>query len=112
LTTLALIAVALKIMTPPGFMISQTGAAFPLVICTGHMMAAAGPGRPYEKQNGPTHDAPCAFAGHAVATPPTSLDFSAPARLRFTFARDLPVADLAPGRGLAAPPPPSHAPPL
>jgi hypothetical protein len=111
LAVLALAAVALKVLIPSGFMVAQTRGSFPLVICTGH-----GPlnlsGRPdpiHGKKS--TSDAPCAFSGHVATTPPTSFVVSAavgPAYLAPAIDRR---GDLAPGRGLAAPPPPSQGPP-
>ena len=110
--TLAMIAVALKVLTPPGFMVASTQGALPLVICTGHGPLILGgskdPAAPAHKAS----DAPCAFA--AASTPPTpslAILVPAPLRLAADLAPTARGADQTPGRGLAAPPPPSHAPP-
>lgn len=118
--TLAMLAVALKVLVPAGFMASTAKVGgLPLVICTGagalQMAPAPSDGSdkhaPGEK---PAHDMPCAFAGHGLATPapdlapievaafPPALALAVPAR------PDSPT----PGRGLAAPPPPSRGPPI
>jgi hypothetical protein len=117
----AVLALALKVLIPPGFMMAPTpGTAPTLVICTGHgalegdaltpLRDAAGKKAPADKSS---HDAPCVFAGHGVAAPapetaPTEVAFLAPAAAP---ALPSPVGELIPGRGLAAPPPPSRGPP-
>ncbi len=112
LAVLALAALALKVLIPSGFMVAQTGGAFPLVICTGH-----GP-LDLSGQTDPLHgkksssDAPCAFSGHAATTPPPSLLIAAAVGLVYLAPAIDRRGDLVPGRGLAAPPPPSHGPPL
>jgi hypothetical protein len=87
-----------------------------LVICSGHglvTLAANGQLKPLKGKGAPVSrmDAPCVFAGHGLAMAPAlSAVVAAPAVI-------LPVgpaeraADLSPGRGLAAPPPPSQGPP-
>ena len=114
---LALIAVAMKILVPPGFMVGTADAGgragYPLVICTGHGPATApsdaGGKAPAQKSH---TDAPCSFAGQAqAASPPLLSPIPAPwMRLKtpLVFAQ----FDLVPGRGLAAPPPPSQGPPV
>ena len=114
---LALIAVAMKILVPPGFMLGPTDvtgrAGYPLVNCTGHGPATApidvGGKAPGQK---PRTDAPCSFAGQAqAASPPTLSQIAAPwvrVKTPLVFAQ----FDLVPGRGLAAPPPPSQGPPV
>ena len=111
--TLAILALALKILVPQGFMVADRGALFPLVICTGHgPMLVLPEGHDPSKTPEKKSDAPCAFAGSV--TPPTpslvaaiAEPYALPA-LRIAAIRS---NDTAPGRGLAAPPPPSHAPP-
>lgn len=114
---LALVGVVLKIIVPPGFMVGSVDAGgragYPLVICTGHGPAMApsdlGGKSPGQK---PRADSPCSFAGQAsAASPPILSPIAAPwVRLKtlLVFAH----FDLAPGRGLAAPPPPSQGPPV
>lgn len=110
---LALLALAVKVAVPAGFMVAAPGAGvgFPLVICTGHGPVLAHPaGEKGDSKAKP--DAPCAFAGQsaaaetAVAAPvggPVYWLAVAPNQIRTTPT---------PGRGLAAPPPPSQAPPV
>jgi hypothetical protein len=115
--TLAALAVMLKVLIPAGFMPGPvTGANFPLVLCTGHGVVATnmaevqGKKAPADK---PASDAPCVFAGHGTAAPAS--DLSPLGFVAFSpepAAVALPPRDgLAPGRGLAAPPPPSRGPP-
>ena len=109
--TLTILAIILKLMVPPGFMIADTGAAIPITICTGHgpliinSDAAKAPKAPARKT-----DAPCAGAGNVTPPgPPLGVILPEP----FLWAAPVLgaglVLDIAPGR--AAPPPPSHAPP-
>jgi hypothetical protein len=121
--TLAMLAVALKVLIPAGFMVaspSTASAGFPLVLCTGHGAVAveaadlalgAGKKTPAEK---PAHDAPCAFAGHAAAAPPPAPYPVEAAAFAPTPAPQPQMLrrDLAPGRGLAAPPLPARGPPI
>ena len=110
---LALLALFLQGVTPTGFMLAREDGRATIAICTGHGAAysladlAGHPAKPPKSKP----DAPCAFAGHgtAAAAPiaalvagPIARPISAPVVARF---------DLAPGRGLAAPPPPSQGPP-
>lgn len=113
LVALAFLALALKIAFPPGFMAGSSFAQ-PIVICTGQ-----GPATMMIEHDGPRPEAPhhaddhpCSFAGHG-ATPLTP-------DLRTADLVGTPIATsaaivrtsaVAPGRGMAAPPPPSHAPP-
>jgi hypothetical protein len=110
---LALLAVLVAVLVPPGYMTAAGAGGPSLVICTGHGPLTLAPG----DQKG-SHKAPkarpnslCAFTGHGVAV----TDGSAPVvAVRFRAvapAIQRILADLTPGRGLAAPPPPSQAPP-
>lgn len=113
---LALVALALNVLIPQGFMpAAGGGAGSPIVICTGHgplVVAPEGPAKAPHPGGDAGHGSVCAFAGHAgpPLAPPMSagpavwLDAQGPAPV-------LAVADLAPGRGLAAPPPPARGPP-
>ena len=111
---LAVLALLINVVVPQGTMVASAAAGPALVICTGHgPMALPGPdGAPAQKGKAAGHDGTCAFAGHGLASAPPPL----PPIARADFAPAPPVrlaaADLAPGRGLAAPPPPSHAPPV
>ena len=110
--TLATLAIALKLLAPPGFMPENRAGQFQLVICTGHgPLVLSDRGAP----NAPSHkaaDPPCAFAGATTPPAPSSApSIAAPGVVRVEQAADAPAHDLAPGRGLAAPPPQAHAPP-
>jgi hypothetical protein len=113
---LAFLAVALKVLVPPGMMVGSADGvgpnSIPVVICTGHGPVAAG-GESGSKA--PAHkarpDAPCAFVGHALVSAAPAAALIA---LPYAVARQTLVLerfDLNPGRGLAAPPPPSLGPP-
>ena len=110
---LAFIALAIKVLVPPGFMVANQGAgALPLVICTGHGPLTLDLSKDKAPGGKASHDAPCAFAGHGAAPTPTSF---APVSAPFAIATSAPTllaVDVAPGRGLAAPPPPSRGPPV
>jgi hypothetical protein len=111
---LAALALFVKIIVPPGFMVAapQTTGGVALVICTGHGPLDAGAGHDKGGLTKSRSDAPCAFAGHA-APPTPALGVAVPASTFTVYARPAgDIADLIPGRGLAAPPPPSQAPPL
>jgi hypothetical protein len=110
---LAALAVALKVLLPPGFMVARQGEGFPLVICTSQgNVVVQDDGAPGEPAGKAGHDAPCAFAGNGAVDVPPSL--AAPVLLAFAaFEAPEPRAltSLAPGRGLAAPPLPARGPP-
>ncbi len=113
---LAALALALKMMVPAGYMPGASLAA-PILLCSGQgdmpgmTMAQDGQDRP-GKASHDKAEHPCAFAGLGAAS--LTAPFEAPAlapvlaAMRHTAIAALP---LLPGRGLAAPPPPSHAPP-
>ena len=119
--TLAVLAVAFKVLVPAGFMAAAptNDLPFPLVLCTGQGALVVAPGDvlPGHEEQGTDGKAaphnPCLFAGHGVGAPaPNLLDAS---RVEFiTYAASSPVTPaftLAPGRGLAAPPLPARGPP-
>jgi hypothetical protein len=112
---LALLALVLNIVVPAGFMVDRGAAGAAIVICTGHgpqilnpHADAPGhrPGHP-----APHHDA-CPFAGHGVAAGPGFVATVTRQALPSSIALTTAVADMVPGRGLAAPPPPPRGPPL
>jgi hypothetical protein len=117
---LAILALALKVMVPAGFMTQaepRNGLPFALVLCTGQGPLVVQPGDaldPHDKSpaDKPGHDAPCPFASHgATAPPPSTL---AVAKVEFVAYRPMALAravDPVPGRGLAAPPLPARGPP-
>jgi hypothetical protein len=113
---LSLIALVMLVIVPPGFMASANGSAAGLVICSGHgplTLSADGRLKPLNDRQSPKSrpDAPCAFAGHGVAATPTPVAVAAPSHPSVRPEPFQALADRAPGRGLAAPPPPSQAPP-
>jgi hypothetical protein len=117
---LALVAWSLRLAIPAGFMTAPAaapGLAPLLVICDGAADAAkAKAGKPVQKpaENKTTADHACPFAQAATVAPPPPPALFAIVRLASQSADIAPVKprDLFPGRGLAAPPPPSQAPPL
>jgi len=109
LLVLAFAALLLQAMIPAGYMVGSASSPG-LVICTGHgaLTSQDHPGG----APATSHEAACVFAGHglALATPvfdrvptPVVIDRT-PATVR--------AREQTPGRGLAAPPPPSRGPPL
>jgi hypothetical protein len=114
LFALAFVALFLKVLAPPGFMVEDgtRGGSFPIVICTAQgqvQLDAAHDGAPVHKSGS---DSACPFAGNGVgAAPPLGAlpAVAIPTAYRAIAAKSAP--DLAPGRGLAAPPPPSQGPP-
>jgi hypothetical protein len=97
------------------------GLPFAVVLCTGEGPMVVEPGGALHKASKPgktpdgksAHDAPCAFAGHGAGALAPGLLASEPAG--YAAWRAEPAArptDLAPGRGLAAPPPPTRGPPI
>jgi len=107
---LAVLAIAVKVWIPQGYMApAEAGAGFPLVICTDHgLITLDDKPAPAGKSHS---DAPCAFSGNLAPTPP-------PLAALIRFETWVPTrtavrtpGDLAPGRGLAAPPPPAIGPP-
>ena len=115
----ALLAVALKVLVPAGFMVAgpTDRSAFPLVICTGQGVVTEAHGVSSAHHQGESgkssHDAPCLFAGHGAAAPAPDLFSTRP--VEFVLHADVPAPalrrDVAPGRGLAAPPLPARGPP-
>ena len=110
---LACLALAMKIIVPPGFMLDspRSGQGVALVICTGHgplTLYGAGHDAPGQKSKA---GAPCAAFGNTVSLTP--LDSPLPVRADGSFlpAANVARADQLPGRGLAAPPPPALGPP-
>ena len=126
LAALALLAIAVRALVPAGYMLAtaQDGRFIAVTLCSGHgavdavidLTTGAVVDADATKQNdipsnAPNPDAPCVFATMAALSAPehppafTLVFQSAPAER----VRDLAVA---PGRGLAAPPPWSTGPPL
>lgn len=120
---LAALALAIKVMIPAGFMTAQSSAddlPFALVLCTAQGavvvepadLAAQADDGDQDPSSGAAHDSPCAFAGHAAgAPPPNLLDARSIEFVAYRAPAVIQAADLAPGRGLAAPPLPARGPP-
>lgn len=115
---LALVAWSLRLAIPAGYMTAPAaapGLAPLLVICDGAADAAKA-GKPDQKPAGnkTNADHACPYAQAASLAPPPPPVLFAVVRLADHAAGLAPaeLRDLVPGRGLAAPPPPSQAPPL
>jgi hypothetical protein len=110
---LAMLALVLQVCVPAGFMVSRDAGAPALVVCTGHgaVTLAGDHGQPGKAPADHEHGV-CAFAGHGAAA--LAAPHVAPIPVAYAFAAPAPLQTMgqAPGRGLAAPPPPSQAPPL
>jgi hypothetical protein len=114
----ALLALALQLLFPAGFMVAEPGQAhgLPIVICSaqGQVLAdwdaLATPDAGHKKA--PVKSmAGCPFAGHAVASdPPAPAALAMPVAFETAQAPARPYL-VFPGRGLAAPPPPAIGPP-
>jgi len=106
---LAFLALMLRAAVPTGYMVAQDHGPH-LVICSGHVASAAETGgKP--SQDRPKPDQPCAFAGTHVALQAPVVPAPVPHAQVPTETVVLARAALSPGRGLAAPPPPSTGPP-
>ena len=110
---LAVLALLVNVLVPQGVMVDSGHGRPALVICTGHgpMTVAGHDGAPAHR-GGAGHDGACAFAGHGLAAGPPPVTLVTRTDFRPSPAPRLSAVDLVPGRGLAAPPPPSHAPPV
>jgi hypothetical protein len=111
LLTLAVMALVMRVAIPQGFMTTPSAqGGLELVICTGHGPLKSDPSAPAEKSK---PDSACAFAGHGAGAAPGPSPLIEAAAFPVVRAQPRAIpADLAPGRGLAAPPPPSLGPPL
>ena len=108
----ALLALALLVAVPPGYMPGVENGRAGLHICTGHGLLTIGGG---DHKAPPAHgaqDTPCVFAGAATPPAPPLVPLAQPDLAAYALVQDRGIADAAPGRGLAAPPPPSHGPPI
>jgi hypothetical protein len=110
----ALLALWLQIVVPQGFMVAREGSLPALVICTGHGAVLSRddlggyPDTPAKSKS----DMVCGFAGHGMAmSPPLAARLASAMAWTHSDAVQ-PGGDLTRGRSLAAPPPPSQAPPI
>jgi hypothetical protein len=112
---LALLALAMNLISPPGFMTAGGPGGPTIVICTGHGPAMA-PTQGGDAGHKPGHRSDqggaCAFAGHGLAGAPPTAGAASTAGFTAAPPAAAAIADLAPGRGLAAPPPPPRGPPI
>ena len=120
LAALSLLALASKIMVPTGYM-PGTRLAAPIVLCPSGgpvpsvAMDGGGGHADHGKPSKTPHDGrgyQCDFAGLGATGLPAPFDEPAVAPIGMVTTHPLaPASHGAPGRGMAAPPPPSHAPP-
>lgn len=110
---LAVLALVAQIAVPPGYMVGRTNGGAGIVVCTGHGPLITLPrdgGEPHKSRRAGQGDQ-CVFAGHSGVGPaPLALALSQ-APIAYVVAPRAVAADLRPGRGLAAPPPPCRGPP-
>ena len=108
LIALVFAALLIQALIPAGYMVAP-GQSPGLVICTGH-----GPLGDHKAPGGaPTtsHEGVCVFASHGVALATPTFD-RLPAQVMVARTTVVaPIGEQTPGRGLAAPPPPSRGPP-
>jgi hypothetical protein len=117
----AMLALALQLMFPAGFMAAESGQAhgLPIVICTvqGQVSlnwdASSTADSGAHKSKAPAKSmAGCPFAGHATASaPPTPAVIATPVAFD-AYLSTTRAYVVFPGRGLAAPPPPAIGPPV
>jgi hypothetical protein len=110
---LAMLALMLQLAVPQGFMLARDAGQPVIVICTGHgpLLAPIDAHGAPSKTPKPKAAAMCAFVGHG-GTPSVAPTLALTAiRFEPAVAVAPPSVSTAPGRGLAAPPPPSQAPP-
>ncbi|PXA79884.1 hypothetical protein DMC25_21540 [Caulobacter sp. D4A] len=123
---LAVLAIVLKVLIPAGFMPGaepRNGLPFALVLCTADGAKTVSPGalldthqsdQRHDQNDGKQqhHDGPCPFAAQGPAAPPVEVALAAETLVAIeTEAPSALARTVAPGRGLAAPPPPATGPP-
>ena len=109
-----MLALLVQALVPQGFMVAREGGLPAIVICTGH-----GPVLSRDDLRGYPAKAPdhksnmvCDFTAHGGGVAPPTTAMLAGSALWSHPDIIISNLDVAPGRGLAAPPPPSHAPPI
>lgn len=115
---LAMLAVAVRVLIPAGYMPGGAGQAA-IVLCTSQGLQTAYLPQDAEKRSpvddhsgkSQTHH-PCAFASAAHVFTPQAEAAHVPVLWRAQTSEPAWDPSVAPGRGLAAPPPPSTGPPL
>jgi hypothetical protein len=108
---LVLLALVSQLVLPPGVM-PAAGPGLPLVLCTGHGPAGFAPTAPADQRHDGGAQHACPFAHHGLTSPVSAAPTLALAEARYDVADPPRPVGASPGAGLAAPPPPSHAPPL
>lgn len=108
---LALLAVTLRVLAPPGYMLSPDSPSG-YALCTSQGLQSPDQGPDAPASGGAMKDAPCVFAGLAAFdTPPSPPEMSSAAGYSEPAWVPAGPRNLRPGLGLAAPPPPSTGPP-
>ena len=107
----SLVALALQVVVPPGFMVGGDDGRARIVICTGHGPVNAAIDLGHAPNNG-KRVAPCGFAGHgALMGPGRAAQILAMAWAPRPVDPATPADQVSIGAGLAAPPP-ARAPPI
>jgi hypothetical protein len=108
-----MLALTVQVLVPQGFMVARQGERPAIVICTGHgpVLSRDDLGGHPAKSPKAKPDMACGFAGHGLGLMAGATPLLASAIAWSPPVVAAPNADLAPGRGLAAPPPPSQGPP-
>lgn len=114
--TLAVLALALKVAAPAGYMVDASASGAPaIVLCTAQgavMIKPQGDHHRGPEAPGKAHDAPCAFAGHGAAfLAAEPVDGRIVAAVVYAPFAPPAAAEAVPGRGLTAPPLPARGPP-
>jgi hypothetical protein len=121
LMALGVLAIALRIIIPPGFMPAAATTTnplpFALVLCTGKgaVTVQAGQALPLGDKPAPTkqaHESPCVFAGQALATPPPAWAIAEPTLYQYEPQQQARPLGLAPARSATGPPLPARGPPI
>ncbi len=120
LMTLAFVAIVMKVVVPPGYMVATSAAGYGpvVVLCSGHKayvdaltgkLVYGEPGQPSDSSKG-NGNSPCLFAAAAHWGPPAQAQHALVTDIAF---QDAPVAIrvAAIGLGAAAPPPWATGPP-
>ncbi|MBO9710436.1 MAG: hypothetical protein J7521_19720 [Caulobacter sp.] len=116
LLALALIALALRVLTPDGFMLHAAQDSLPrFVICTGQgpLIVSEPDASTTDKPTpAPRKAEHCVSAGLPTPLPPPTVGFAPTEPLPVPEVPTSPLAHQRPGLGLAAPPPPKTGPPV
>jgi len=109
-----MLALLVQAFVPQGFMVAREGDRPAIVICTGHGPLLGSDDLRGYPAKAPEHKSSmvCDFAGHGAGLASAAPPVLAVPTLWSHPDTDTPSLKVAPGRGLAAPPPPSQAPPL